>query len=752
MDNENTFETLAVEVTDIIYQNEGNGYTVFEFETEESLQTATGIVPGLYIGEQLRISGQWTNHPTYGSQFKIVSFEKTMPSDSATMLKYLASGAIKGIGPKIAERIIDAFGDNSFKIIESEPEVLSLVKGISKARAREISVEFNSQFGMRNVMMFFSEFFGPSLTTKIYKRWGSASIDIVKNNPYVLCNNINGIGFEKADSVAASFGAPRDSTERIEAGLMYALRQDSAISGNLYIKINRLLEIASTLLNVNKDRVRECINYLCDKKLLIAFDFKTMSQTNATEECAIYLPNNFFIEKSIAEKLSVLANFKTSDFFTDIDKIISDVEDMEGIKYAPSQKVAITSALQNSLYILTGGPGTGKTTIIRAIIKIYTNMGLKYMLAAPTGRAAKRMSESTMCDAKTIHRLLEFEYTENEDELSFTRDESNPLDTDVVIIDEASMIDSTLFFSLLRAIRPSTRLLLIGDANQLPSVGPGNVLRDIISSGAFKVGVLNEIYRQEDGSSIILNAHKINNGKYPDLTNKSQDFFFMQRNSALSVTSTISELFSKRLPAKYGENIAESIQVLCPTKKSECGTIYLNRILQAIMNPEDISKNQMKVRDFILREGDRVMQTKNNYDVVWKKTNFWGEEEDGIGIFNGDIGIVESIDTKSEEIQINFDGRTVLYDFQALDEIEHAYAVTIHKSQGSEYPIVIIPVFSFSHLLLTRNLLYTAITRAQKMVILVGSEEVIKQMVDNNNDSSRNTGLTMFLKEKNEIN
>lgn len=748
MSNENNFETLSVEVSDVIYQNEANGYTVFEFETEDSLETATGIIPGLYVGEKIKISGQWSNHQTYGKQFKVLSFEKTVPSDSDAMLKYLASGAIKGIGPKTAERIMDRFGDDAFQILESSPELLSEIKGISKSRAREISVAFNSQFGMRNVMMFFSDYFGPSLTSKIYKRWGSASIDIVKSNPYVLCNEINGIGFEKADKVASSFGSPKDSAERIEAGILYALKQDSAASGNLYLPQEKLCAYSSKLLGVSPERIRECVEGMIARKLLLAYDFEKMDFASNIDKAAIYLPLNYHIERSIADKLTLLSRFEAQNGFTDIEKIISDVEEIENIKYAPLQKNAIASALNNSVYVLTGGPGTGKTTIIRAIIKIYMNMGLKYVLAAPTGRAAKRMSESTSCEAKTIHRLLEFEYTENDEELSFTRDESNPLEADAVIIDEASMIDANLFFSLLRAIRPSTRLLLIGDSSQLPSVGSGNILKDVISSNVFKVGTLNEIFRQEDGSSIVLNAHSINNGKYPDFSNKTQDFFFMQRDSATKVASTISELYAKRLPLKYGEDITDNIQVLCPTKKSECGSINLNRLLQSIKNPPSSEKSQLKVRDFILREGDRVMQTKNNYDVTWSKIGFFGDSEEGVGVFNGDIGVVEKIDPIDEKITINFDGKTVVYDLHNLEEIEHAYAVTIHKSQGSEYPVVIIPVFSAMPLLMTRNLLYTAITRAQKMVIIVGSKEVVMRMVDNNTDSKRFTGLTKFLKAK----
>lgn len=752
-DKENLIQTLFAEVTDIIYQNDNNGYTVFEFETDELFSTATGIIPSLYVGEKLKMSGQWSNHPTYGNQFKVISFEKEMPSDTISMLKYLSSGAIKGIGPKTAQRIIDRFGEETFEILESAPERLTEVKGISRNRANDISLSFNSQFGMRTVMMFFSEHFGVALSSKIFKRWGSASIDVVKNNPYVLCNNINGIGFEKADSVAKSLGYPEDSAERIEAGILYILKNDGITSGNMYMSQKRLIDNASTILGVNRDKISECIESMYDRKLITTYDFSSKCEKyDASNDLAIYLPLNFHIEKSISDKLTLLSKFNVSNFFNDINSIINSVEETEGIRYEHTQRQAIISALQNSVYILTGGPGTGKTTIIRAIIKIYSSMGLKYLLAAPTGRAAKRMSESTQCDAKTIHRLLEYEYTNDEEEPRFTRDESNPLDCDVLIVDEASMIDSFLFFSLLRAVRPSTRLLIIGDSNQLPSVGAGNVLKDIIFSGVFPVGELKEIFRQDEDSSIVVNAHKINNGKYPDLSNKSNDFFFISRDSATDAASTICQLYSKRLPAKYGDEIKDGIQILAPTKKGECGTVNLNKLLQEIINPESTYKDEFRLRDFVIRTGDKVMQTKNNYDISWTKEGYFGDTEEGSGIFNGDIGTVLKIDLVAEKVTIDFDGRKASYDFQELEDIEHAYAVTIHKSQGSEYPFVIIPVLNVSSLLMTKNLLYTAVTRAQKMVIIVGNKDAVYKMVNNKCDAVRLTGLAHFLEKKNENN
>ncbi len=737
-------DTVVVsgEVCDITYQNEENGYAIFDIDTGPDYVTVTGVVPALFVGEKIKVSGIWTNHPTYGKQLKLVSFEKELPANAESMLKYLASGTIKGIGPKTAERIVARFGDSSFEILESAPDMLCEIKGISPKRAREISASFNAQFGMRRVMIFFSQYFGPALSAKIYKKWGSAAVELVQSNCYILCDEIQGIGFEKADAIAMSLGTPKDSLDRICSGLKYILKFNAYNNGHTHLPKDKLTEGAASLLELSEDRVAEGIDCLCAKREIASF----MSNS---KEC-VSLFEFYQSESYAAEKLKKIASFKAEVGYADIEGLIDEIEITDDIKYSPEQRRAIHEAMDNSLYILTGGPGTGKTTIIRAIIKIFNTLGLTFALAAPTGRAAKRMTESTMYEARTLHRMLEYEYRQDDEEPSFARDDSNPLTSDAIIVDECSMIDLPLFFSLVRAIRPSTRLILIGDYNQLPSVGPGNILRDIIESGVFKVGSLTEIYRQDEGSSIVLSAHRINSGLIPDLSNKTTDFFFMQRYSAQSVLSTVIELLNKRLPAKYGEEIRSQIQILCAMRKSDIGTKNMNEQLQAIENPESYSKAEIKVRDTVFREGDKVIQTRNNYQLEWSRDTMFGIEESGLGIFNGDIGRIEKIDVSDEKVFVNFDDKIAVYDTSSLEDLEHAYAITIHKSQGSEYPVVILPLLNNSPLLMTRNLLYTAITRAKKMVIIVGDREAVERMVNNTSNKRRYTQFVDLLKQNNE--
>lgn len=733
---------ISGEVCDITYQNDDNGYTVFDVETGEDFVTVTGIVPSLFVGEKIKIHGVWTEHATYGKQLKLISFEKEMPEDSTSMLKYLASGAIKGIGPKTAARIIERFGNSSFEILESAPDLLCEIKGISPKKAQEMSASFNAQFGMRRVMMFFSQFFGPTLSAKIYKKWGSAAIDLVQSNCYILCDEIQGIGFEKADSIATSLGTPKDSPERIRSGIKYILNFNAYNNGHTYLPLDKLTEASAKLLDVDKSKVESAVD-----SLSLIGDI-VIKETEKQKD--VSLSTFYHSELYAAKKLCNIASFKVDVGFADVEALIDEIEISDDIKYSPEQKRAIHDAMYNSLYILTGGPGTGKTTIIRAIIKIFNNLGLSFLLAAPTGRAAKRMTESTLHEAKTIHRLLEYEFRQEDEETSFARNDANPLSCDAVIVDECSMIDLPLFFSLVRAIRPSTRLILIGDFNQLPSVGPGNILKDIIESKCFKVGNLTEIYRQDEGSSIVLSAHRINAGKMPDLSNKTLDFFFMSRTSAQNVVSTVTELVEKRLPAKYGEEISQNLQILCAMKKGALGTKNMNEILQELKNPESFGKAQIKVRDIVLRVGDKVIQTRNNYQLTWQKETLFGTTEEGQGVFNGDIGYITEIDTSDNRVWVNFDSKIASYDVAALDDLELAYAITIHKSQGSEYPVVILPLLNNSPLLMTRNLLYTAITRAKKMVIIVGDRESIERMVNNAASKRRYTKFVEILKEYHE--
>lgn len=735
---ENEIVVLSGEVCDITFQNEENGYAIFDIETDSEFITVTGSVPALFVGEKIKVSGSWVNHPTYGRQLKLISFEKEMPSDSGTMLKYLSSGAIKGIGPKTAQRIIDRFGDSTFEILESAPDMLCEIKGISPKRANEISASFNAQFGMRRVMMFFSQYFGPTLSAKIYKKWGSAAVELVQSNPYRLCNEIQGIGFEKADSIALSLDTPLDSLDRLQAGIKYILNYNAFNNGHTYLPFEKLREASEVLLGVEGARITEALTALAASK-----DVVITKNENGHD---VSLNDLYQSELYAAQRLSKIASFNADIGFANIENLISAVEDSDGIKYSSEQRQAIREALTNSLYVLTGGPGTGKTTIIRAIIRIFNTLGLTFCLAAPTGRAAKRMTESTQNEAKTIHRLLEYEFRQDSEEASFARDDTNPLDCDAIIIDECSMIDIPLFASLVRAIKPSTRLILIGDFNQLPSVGPGNVLRDIIESKIFNVGNLTEIYRQDSESSIVVNAHKIKEGKYPDLSNKSRDFFFMPRYSTSDVISTVTELVSKRLPKKYGEEITSQIQILCSMRKSDIGTKKMNEVFQKLENPPSPTKSEISVKDLTFREGDKVIQMKNNYQIEWTRETLFGTEENGSGVFNGDIGYITEIDKVAETVTVDFEGRIASYDIASLDDLEHAYAITIHKSQGSEYPVIILPILKNSPLLMTRNLLYTAITRAKKMVIIVGDKEAVNSMVDNAANGHRYTKFIEILK------
>ncbi len=714
----------------IVYQNEGNGYTVCELSASDGEYiTLVGIMPFLSEGESIKALGKWELHQSFGRQFKVEYYEKQLPASEGAMFKYLSSGAIKGIGPKLAKRIIERFGADAFDVIEHNPEWLADIDGITVKKAKKMSEHFKESFGVRSIMMFCREFFGPATAVKVYNKWGGAALDVIKSNPYALCESIDGIGFETADKIADKLGIDRSSPDIVRSGVSYFLSYNANQNGHTFLPRDRLTEAAARLLVTEPENVSSAINSMLRDGKLFAVKYSGRE--------VIYLKEYYEAERYIASKLCFLDGLCERISISDADRFIVQLEGELGITYAALQRKAIIDCINSGVMVLTGGPGTGKTTVIRAVITVLERMGLKIALTAPTGRAAKRMSEATSRDAKTVHRLLEMDYSGGKP--VFRRDENDTLDEDAIIVDEASMVDTLLLSSLLKAIKPGARILLIGDSDQLPSVGAGYVLSDIIDSERFNSVCLKEIFRQAESSLIVRNAHAVNNGEYPDLSVKDGDFFFLKREERL-IAPTVTDLIANRLPKKYGADIVDGIQVITPSHKGTAGTDSLNALLQDALNPSELGKPERKVRDVVFRVGDKIMQTKNNYDVLWKK----GQRE-GNGIFNGDIGKILDIDLHGESLTLDFDGRITEYDFTQLDEIEHAYAITVHKSQGSEYSTVIIPLFGYSPKLLTRNLLYTAITRAKDMVIAVGSEEVLRRMIDNNLQVKRYTGLSYLL-------
>ena len=732
MPNEERFDGLQKlegSVEQIVFCNDDNGYTVCDVAVEDDMVTVCGIMPMLCEGDRLCVYGKWVHNAKYGRQFVAEQYERVMPADTASMLRYLSSRAIKGIGPKTAVKIIEEFGEDAFDVIENHPEWLAEIKGISMKVALTASESFKEQTGIRSTMMFFRDYFGSATTVKIYKKWGSSSVDIAKKNPYRLCNEIDGIGFERADALAAGLGLQSGSFDRTMSGLNYVLQKSAGQNGHVCLPREKLAELGAELLGVTAEEADAAIS-----ELIKMGSFKYVYHEDTQ---MIYSSQSYSEEKYIAEKLVLLEKMCASVDVVDVDRFIIREEASTGISYASLQRQAIADALRYGVMILTGGPGTGKTTVVRALIHIFDSMGYDIALAAPTGRASKRLSEATSMEAKTIHRLLEMSYDASGRNV-FNRNEFELLDEQVIIVDEASMIDSGLMCALLKAIKPGARLIIIGDSDQLPSVGAGNVLRDIIESGRFATVRLTEIFRQAQQSLIVTNAHAINKGEMPELDVKDNDFFFLKRGDDREIAHTVVDLCLNRLPKAYGELAKNGIQVICASRKGEAGTENLNILLQQTLNPRQRDKKEYAFREKIFRERDRVMQTRNNYDLQWAR-EFDGTE--GSGIFNGDIGVIEKIDAVEKEMTIVFDERKVIYDFSLLEDLEHAYAVTVHKSQGSEYPIVVMPMCSAAQMLQTRNLLYTAVTRAQNMVILVGREDIVRQMVENDKQSMRYTGL-----------
>lgn len=718
----------------VIFFNEDNGYTILELSADDTETfTVVGIMPYIGEGEALKVYGRWVHNPKYGRQFAADSYEKVMPADEASILRYLASGAIKGIGPKTAQRIVDLYGAESFDVIENHSEWLADIPGISIKKAMEIGEHFRESSGMRSTMMFFREYFGAEMTMRIYKKWGAGSVEMVRKNPYVLCEEIEGIGFDRADEVARGLGFSSDGEERICSGIVYMMKYRIAQSGHVCLPEARLVEAAAAMLGVGTASVTRALSalYKQDKMRAVTYDGMKF----------VYDRESYEAEKYIAKKLISLNNACASIDASDMEAFIRKEEKRNGMSYAPLQRRAIAAALDNGVMVLTGGPGTGKTTVVRALIDIFDSMGYEVALAAPTGRAANRMSEATSREARTIHRLLEMDLTSGHG--VFNRNEDCYLDEDVIIVDEASMIDQPLMCALTKAIKPGARLIIIGDSDQLPSVGAGNVLRDIIDGGAFATVRLNEIFRQARESLIVTNAHAINNGMMPELDKKDGDFFFLPRDTDAQIAMTVADLCKNRLPRAYGIDSASGIQIISPSRRGEAGTENLNVLLQQMLNPPAFGKKEHKYRQTVFRQGDRVMQTKNNYDLEWERE----DGKRGNGVFNGDIGTICDISVRDQYMEIAFDDKSVRYDISALEELEHAYAITVHKSQGSEYPIVIIPAYNAPHMLLTRNMLYTAVTRAERMVIIVGRRDIIEKMVGNDRQSLRYTGLAKLFEE-----
>ena len=714
-------------IEDVVYRNESNDYTVLEVSVGDELITAVGTMPTSNVGECVSLIGDWTFHREFGKQFAFSSFEKSLPSEIDGIIQYLSGGSIKGVGPVTAVKIVNKFGMDTFDVIENHPEWLSDIPGITRKKAKSISESFIGQAEFRRVMVFFSDYMGTGEISKIYKRLGASAVGIVRDNPYVLCEGGYGVAFAKADEIAASMGFDKDRLERVKSGLYYLLKYNADMNGHTALPREKLTSAGASLLEIPEERVNEIISELITIGELDLF--------HASEGDFVLTREVADAEEYIARAIEDLSRGVISYSHTDIAAIVLEVEEKLGISYAALQREALYKAISSGVSIITGGPGTGKTTVVRALIAIFRSLGLKVALSAPTGRAAKRLSEATGEEAKTIHRMLEME-RDSSDEIRFMRNARCPLDEKVIIVDEASMIDLTLMDALMHAIPRGARLILIGDSDQLPSVGAGNVLADLISSLPDSVTSLTEIFRQSRESLIVTNAHKINSGAVPVLNVTDNDFFFVRRERESDIADTVASLILDRLPRAYGEAIRSEIQVITPSKKGAGGVDTLNRELQARINPPLKFKKEREAHGTVFREGDRVMQTANNYELEWRKNGAVGT-----GIFNGDIGVISSIDLSGEVMEIVFDDRTVSYPFDNLEELELAYAITVHKSQGSEYPVVVIPMYACAPMLLTRNLFYTAVTRAKRMVILVGRSDIPGRMVANNREILRYTTL-----------
>ena len=727
-------------VSHIRFHNENNGYTVLELETTHGDEILVGNFHYIHEGEYISAEGEFTEHPSHGPQYQVTSYTVKEPEDKEAMERYLGSGAIRGLGPALAARVVKKFKGDTFRIMEEEPERLAEIKGISLKKAMNFAIQFQEKQEMRHGMMFLAEYgIANNLAVKIYEEYGDKVYEMIKTNPYKLAEDIHGIGFRIADAIAVKSGIPLDSEPRITAAVLYTLQQ-SVLAGHVYLPREILCRNTGQILGMAPEYISDIlINMVLDKKLMIR---------GTEEEEHVYLSSYYFMERNTAAMLLNL------DLHFPMEKgrlqqRIADLEEEADLELDLLQKTAVEQALTEGVLVVTGGPGTGKTTTINLMLRCFEAENMEIVLAAPTGRAAKRMTEATGYEAKTIHRLLELTGGIEEGETShFEKNEENPIEADVIILDEMSMVDISLLYSFLKAVLPGTRLILVGDSNQLPSVGPGNVLKDIIESEVFPVVRLTKIYRQDAASHIVLNAHKINQGEEIVLDNRNKDFFFFEKRDIRAVMAGVIYMVRDRLP-EYIAADPFDIQVLTPMRKGELGVEHLNEVLQYYLNPASPDKEEKEVHAGIFREGDKVMQIKNNYKLEWKITNAKGfTVEEGLGIFNGDMGVIRQINAFTEKVTVVFDeNRQVEYPFSNLDELELAYAITIHKSQGSEYPAVVLPLLSGPPVLCNRNLLYTAVTRAQKCVAIIGRQSMVTQMIHNETEQKRYTGLEDCLRE-----
>ena len=721
---------LSGSVEDVIYKNADNGYTVINLGCDEGLIAVVGNLGDVNEGERLSLRGGWITSPKYGRQFKAAMCERSMPETESEISAYLGSGVIKGLGPAIAKKIVKQFGTEALDIIDNDCMQLTAIKGITSDKALYISNEYHKITGVNEVIKFLGEYnFGPAHAISVWSAFEHDSIKQIKTNPYILCTSGIDIDFRSVDRMAADLGFDAENSDRVRAGIVYVLHEN-ANAGHTCLPTEKLRESVCDNLGIERRQFESCLDDCEEKDWVVRI-------TLGNREF-VYLPEYYLAETYIAKKLAFMLR-TSAQYEKDYSDEIRGVEFSENIQYEDLQRAAISACLTGSVFILTGGPGTGKTTTLNGVIKILKAQKKRILLCAPTGRAAKRMSDLTGEPARTIHRLLEVDFTAK-GELKFKRNETNPLPADVVIADEMSMVDALLMCSLVRAIKPTSKFIMVGDSNQLPSVGAGNVLKDLIASHYIPSVELKEIFRQAAQSLIVTNAHRIVNGEFPVLDDRQNDFFFMNKSLESDIAELVIQLAKQRLPDTYGFSPIDDIQVLCPTKMGMAGTKELNKQLQSALNPPSQNKAELKFFDVIFRTGDKVMQTKNDYDVLWTKNN-----EKGSGIFNGDIGIIRSVDRFSQNVTIDFEGRVAIYTSEMLRRLEHAYAITIHKSQGSEYDAVIIPITAFTHNLLYRNLLYTGVTRAKKMIIVIGTKELVKTMVDNNRKMLRYSLLRPLL-------